>query len=145
MKNYITLFCVSLLVGISCSETRTIEDDLQGEWVYEREWFHSGTTFENPDTRGIMTFNEDETGLWLSDSGSNFGSEIEWDLQRDGAKIAITSIFPNGSETFESTMIYDLAQDGTEMFTFTSNKSYISWPDTLEEIVVFENIILTKK
>lgn len=145
MKNYITLFCFSLLIGISCSETRTIEDDLQGEWVYEREKFHSGTTFEDTDTRGIMTFNEDETGLWLSDSGSSFGNEIEWDLQRDGSKIAITRISPSGSEIFETTLIYDLVQDGVDMFTFTSNKSYISWPDTSVEIVVFENIILTKK
>ncbi len=62
MKNYITLFFFALLIGISCSKDRTIEDDLVGELIYERETFNSGSTFEDTDTRVIMTFNEDEAG-----------------------------------------------------------------------------------
>ncbi|MFT6334754.1 MAG: hypothetical protein ACI86M_002169 [Saprospiraceae bacterium] len=73
MKNYIKLLCLSLLIGFSCSEGRTVEDDLVGEWIYERETFSSESTFEDPDTRGVMTFNEDETGTWISDDGFNFG------------------------------------------------------------------------
>jgi hypothetical protein len=32
--------------------------------------FNSGSDLEDPDTRGIMTFNEGETGVWEDDNGS---------------------------------------------------------------------------
>ena len=145
MKNYIVLFCFSLLIGTSCSEVRTIEDDLVGEWVYEREIFNSSSTFEDPDTRGIMIFNEDETGRWLSDNGSNFSTEIEWDLQRMDSKISITKIIPDEFFGFSTSQIYDMKQSGEDSFTFTFEFSFNSSLDTFETIKRFDNILLTRK
>ena len=145
MKNYMTLFCFALLIGLSCSKTRTIEDDLVGEWIYERETFSSGAIFEDPDTRGIMTFNEDETGTWMSDNGSTFGSETEWDLQRMDSKISITRILPDQFSSFSTSQIYDLKQDGADSFTFTFQISFDNLLDSIEAFTRFENIILTRQ
>ncbi len=145
MKNYILLFCCSLFIGISCSENPSIEDDLVGEWIYERETFNSGSTFEDPDTRGFMVFNEDETGRWDSDNGSSFTSEIEWDLQRMDSKIAITRIFPDALSGFSTTQIYDIKQSGEDSFTFTFEFSFSSQLDTTPLTTRFENIILTRR
>ena len=87
MKNYFLLFCISLFIGISCSENKTVEDDLIGEWIYERETFFSGSTFEDSDVKGTMIFNKDETGIWESANGFSISNEIEWDLQRMDSKI----------------------------------------------------------
>ena len=145
MKNYITLLFFSLLIGFSCSEVRTIEDDLAGEWIYERETFSSGSTFEDPDTRGIMTFNEDETGTWVSENGFNLGTEIEWDLQRMDSKISITRVLPDEFLSFSTGRVYDLTQSGDDKFTFTFEFSFISILDSIESVTIFENIILIRK
>lgn len=145
MKIYITIFLVTLLIGISCSDNRTVEDDLAGEWVYERESFISSSTLEDPDTRGIMIFNSDETGTWISDNGSNFGTEIEWDLQRMDSKISITKIFPEQFGLFGFSQIYDINQSGEDNFTFTFEVKIESLIDSIESFSRFENIILTRK
>jgi hypothetical protein len=144
MKNYITLFFFALLIGISCSKENTIEDDLVGEWVYERETFISGSTFEDLDTRGVMTFNKDETGTWVSDNGFNFSNEIEWDLQRMDSKISITKIPPPEFSNFSISQIYELKQNGDNEFVFTF-EFYLSSLDSVPTLQRFENIILTRK
>lgn len=143
MKNYISLFCFSLLIVISCSEDRNIEDDLIGSWIYERESFNSGIPFEDPDTRGVMIFNEDETGSWESDNGFSFRTETEWDLQSLDTKISITRL-PGEFSNFSSTQIYDIKQSGENTFTFTYEFSFNSTQDTIPSITRFENIILTR-
>ncbi|MFT4535816.1 MAG: hypothetical protein ACJA1A_003010 [Saprospiraceae bacterium] len=155
MKNHITLFCFALLIGISCAKERTIADDLAGEWVYERETFSSSSIFEDSDTRGVMTFNEVETGTWVSDNGFNLGTEIEWDLQRMDTKISITQISSGQFSSFSANQIYEIEQNGDDGFTFSFHFSLINFivpTDTLtiisepfEPFTKFETIILTRK
>jgi len=145
MKKYFILFGFSLFISVSCSNSNSIEDNLVGEWIYERETFNSGSTFEDSDTRGIMIFNEDETGTWESDNDFNFGTDIEWDLQGMDTKISITRILPDEFSSFSTTQIYDLKQSGEDNFTLTFEFSFNSTQDTIPSITRFENIILTRK
>ena len=133
-----------ILSGISCNNSQSIEDDLLGTWIYERETFSSSSTFEDPDTRGIMTFNEDETGSWLSDNGSSLAQDIEWDFQRMETRISITKIFPGNLSGFSSSRVYSVTQDGEDSFTFRYELSFESQIDTFESFLSFENIILTR-
>lgn len=146
MKNYMLLFLFALLFGYSCSESNSIEDDLVGEWVYERETFISGVTFEDSDKRGIMIFNKDETGRWLSDSEFNIAENIEWDLQSMDTKIAITKKYPESFMFTETPQLYDLAKNNEDQFTFTYSYKFESFPDSLGgDFEIFENIILVRK
>ena len=144
MKNYFLLLCISLFVGISCSETRTLEDDLIGEWIYERETFNSSSSFEDPDTRGVMTFNKDETGTWVSDNGLSFAIDLEWDFQQMETKISITKNYSSQTSGFIFSRIYDITQTDEDSFTLRYELNFESQIDTIEPYVNFENIILTR-
>jgi len=145
MKNYFLLFLVAGFIAISCS-TDSIECDLVGEWVYERETFNSFSTFEDPDTRGIMVFNEDETGTWITNDGFEFGQDIEWDLQSNDSQIAITRKFSSEFQFPGNTQIYTINQSDQKNFTLKFELRIDDFLDSLNNsFVQFENIILTRK
>jgi len=146
IKNYILLLLFSAYFAFSCSKSEGIEGDLVGEWVYERETFNSNIIFIDPDTRGIITFYEDETGLWFSDDANNFSTLLEWDLQSNESEIAITRKFDTETLLPSTTRIYKLNQMDQNNFTltyeFTLDTIIDGEPTTLSQ---FENIILTRK
>jgi hypothetical protein len=145
MKNYASVLLFTFLFCVSCSKEKTIGDNLIGKWIYERETFSSNSTVEDPDTRGVMTFNEDETGSWISDNGFNFTTETEWDLQGMDSKILITKILPIEISSFGTSQIYDIKQNGEDELTFTFEVSFPSPVDSIASLVRFDNIILTRQ
>ncbi len=142
MRNYI---CILLIVisAISCGKEKTISEELVGDWFYERETFNSFSIFEDPDTEGFMSFSEDETGNWSQANGFQDFS-LEWDLQANDTKIAITRYLIDQPTIFPSTLIYDLQREDEDNFTFTFHIKVESPIDSLEEFEQFENIILTR-
>ena len=139
----ILLFFSIVVLAFSCSEEKTVGDELVGDWLYERETFNSFTTFEDPDTEGYMSFREDETGNWSAhETMLNFS--LEWDLQANDEKIAITKYIIGHQNVFPSTTIYDITRTSEDKFTFTFHFKTESVIDTIEPFEQFENIILTR-
>ncbi|MFT6334752.1 MAG: hypothetical protein ACI86M_002171 [Saprospiraceae bacterium] len=142
MKNCITLL-LFLLIGISCSKEITQEDKLIGEWIYERVFFSTSSSFSKNDTKGTMEFNENEKGVWVSESELVPKVNFEWDFQSSGSKLAITRLSTFESLLYDKTRIYSVS-DRSEN-TFTLNFQYsIPNIDTLLAMELFENIIFTR-
>ena len=140
---YLGLATFILLFASSCSKEKTISDELVGEWLYERETFRSSSTFEDQDTRGTMSFLEDETGRWTPVQGfSEF--DIEWDLQSNDTKISITKVLEGTTSSYNIGLVYDLNRNDEDSFTFTRHIKFESPIDSLEDFEQFENIILTR-
>jgi hypothetical protein len=137
------LFLLVIIITLSCGKEKTISDELVGEWFYERETFNSFSSFEDPDTQGIITLNEDETGNWSTSAGFlNF--DLEWDLQSNDSKIAITKSVLGQLNIFPYTTIYDLKRTDENYYTLTYHFKTESSIDTLEGFEQFENIIITR-
>lgn len=145
MKNGIILL-LFVMVSISCSSDKTISEELEGTWLYEREVFSSGTNFDDPDVRGVISLAADETGEWDSDSPDafNFGFDLEWDLQANDTKIALTRSFKTFTDTIFSTTIYTISRKDEDNFTFTHHIKHDSPIDSIEGFEIFENIILLR-
>lgn len=141
MRN-ILILVVFFLGG--CGQSDSIGDRLVGEYVYERETF-SGGTFEDFDTKGLMTFRKGETGSWISDSAILAGTspQFEWDLQGADTRIAITKTTLFLDDPLYTTKVYDLEEEENGVFRMTYFFELQSFQDTLQSIVRFENIILT--
>lgn len=131
------------MLCISCGKEKTISEELVGNWVYERETFNSFSSFEDPDVAGFINLREDETGDWTPSSGFlNF--DLEWDLQAEDQKIAITKSFPDFETPILITRVFDLTRNSEDSFTFRFHQKFESQVDTLEDFEQFENIILTR-
>lgn len=132
-----------LICFLSCGKEKTISDELVGDWLYERETFNSFSTFEDPDSEGYISFREDETGNWSTSSGFlNFS--LEWDLQSNDEKIAITKYGLELQILFPSMTLYDIKRTDEDNFTFTYHIKTESPIDTIEGFEHFENIILSR-
>ncbi|MDF1696638.1 MAG: hypothetical protein P1U56_12430 [Saprospiraceae bacterium] len=139
----ITWVLMIALISISCSKNKTISEELVGEWNYERETFNSFSTFEDPDIGGTMVFQDDETGLW-SQSNGVFDYDLEWDLQVNDEKIALTK-YPNTiGLSIPFTTIYDLTRIDEDNFRLRFHIKFDSPIDTIESFEQFENIILER-
>lgn len=140
MKNL--FFLLIILISISCGEDETLEDRLAGQWIYEREVTNSSTTFIDTDTSGVLILNIDETGMYVPDNIYSLSANIEWDLQLDNSKLAITKYF-GSNLPFTNTIIYDLEENdnGFELYFMIS----YSQGDTLPNIMNSEKITLTRE
>ena len=143
MKNYIPLLFLIIIIGNSCSEERTIEDGLIGDWIYERETFTAGSNYNDSDIIGVMTFNEDETGNWMRTSQINTNTSFEWDFQKMDTRISISKGLFFVSSASTSTRVYEVKQEGDDKFTFTY-EIYLNQLDTLPLLQEFEHIVLKK-
>ncbi|MEM9544971.1 MAG: hypothetical protein AAGA77_03315 [Bacteroidota bacterium] len=142
MKNYL-LFVLLVLVGLGCGKEKTISDELVGDWFYERETHISFSSFDDPDTEGFMSFNDDETGYWESSNGFQ-SFDLEWDLQMNDSKISITKYFVDQTALFPSNTIFDLTRENEDEFRLTFHLKFESPIDSIETLEQFENIILTR-
>lgn len=133
---------VIILLTCSCAKD-SIEDMIVGKWVYERETFNSLSTFEDPDVSGLITFLDDETGSYES----NFfqARDLEWDLQVMDSKISLTQYLPLfAGDLFTNTTIYDLDVKSNNEIILNYKVEFETISDTLESLVIFENLILTR-
>ncbi len=119
MKNHLTLLFFTLLIGVSCSKERTIEEDLIGDWIYERTYYKEGSTYNDTDTKGIITFNEDETGNWMRINILNINTPFEWDMQDMDRRIAISKNLNHVSSSQTNTKVYELRRNGIDQLTLT--------------------------
>ncbi len=143
MKKLFPFLLLTVIIS-SCSSDKTIEDELVGSWLYERETFNSFSTFEDPDVSGELILRLDETGTWKTDIGFT-SREIEWDLQMKDSKIAITKTFGDVFNNIALTTIYDITRNGEDDFTFTSHRKFTNNnSEPSEPFEQFENIILTR-
>lgn len=137
------LFLFIVVCMFSCAKEKTISEELVGDWFYERETFNSFSSFEDPDTEGYISFNEDETGNWNPSLGFlNFS--LEWDLQSNDEKISITKYALDPAFFFPSSTLYDMKKTDEDNFTFTFHIKTESSIDSLEGFEQFENIILSR-
>lgn len=142
MKKYLFFLSIAL-VSISCQKDKTITEELVGNWVYERETFNSFSTFEDPDTEGFINLNADETGEWTP-SNNILNFDLEWDLQDQDQKIAITKSIELVDNTILSTTVYDITRKSEDEFMFRFHQKFESQIDSIEDFEMFENIILTR-
>lgn len=138
-----SIYWFAIVVLFSCTKEETISDKLVGDWVYERETYNSFSSFEDPDTKGLITFRTDETGVWTS-SEEFFKFSLEWDFQQGNTKISVTKYPLNTAFLFPSTTIYDITASEDDSFTFTYHIMTESPVDSFPDFEQFENIILTR-
>jgi len=133
MKVVSTMLIVLLL--FSCSTEIDQEVELVGEWVYARELFHSQFDIINNDPQGILTMEDDGTGIW--DSQGFFDNyRIRWSILTD----TLIDIIPlPANEPQQAVRRFRLYRDDEDTYRFV-NRRELGGGD-----YIFESILVIRK
>ena len=143
MRNCIyILFAVFLC--LSCEESemvpveieKTLSENLIGNWRYKKN--QPPFSF-NSDVSGTMSFESDETGIKISDAGGN-RSHIEWDLQVNDTKIAISLYPEDDMNASGQNDLYDINFIDENSIQFYQYKEFL--PPVLGADTVITEIII---
>ncbi len=130
-----------IIFGSSCSKEESKEDVLIGDWLYTREYYKQESTYNDTDTKGVITFNEDETGIWMRTNILNTSTKFEWDLQQMDHRISISKGLNHITSSHTTTKVYEFWLSGDELTLTYEIYNWIPDPDVLVE---FEQITLKK-
>ena len=128
-------------MGLSCSKEVSKEENLIGDWIYSREYDKLESTYNDTDIKGIITFNEDETGNWMRTNIINTNTKFEWDLQQMDRRISISKGLNYITSSHTTTKVYEFWLSGDELTLTYEVYNFIPDPAVLVE---FEQIALKK-
>ena len=143
LKNIFSILVI-ILVLTSCSKEKTISEELVGNWLYERETNINFSATMDPNTLGDFHFDEIETGTWNQSNPITKKSAIQWKLQDNDTKLAITNLATGDPNFAVSTTVYDLVRVTENNFRLRlySNDQFMVEP--MEITTYFDNVVLMR-
>ena len=143
MRIYLSIILLTFFIT-SCQKDKLIEEELQGEWSYERSLSVTFNNLSDYDLNGTIIFNPNNVGFW-NDTKGEYNYNIEWYF--DEALQTIEIFKYDQDQNFELAEIvkFNLIKENNQTFIMEFQEEKPSVLDPEKVFVYFEKIELTRK
>ncbi len=139
---------LTIFLAYSCQGDKLIEEDLIGEWIYERELSSTFSNLLDRDIAGKIILSSEGTGSWDSDLilVGPVSLDVSFDLvwQFDENKKQVELIKTSTSSSAETLRTYTVQKLTANRINLIYENKIVNNFETINIIDEFENIFLTR-
>ena len=143
MRTFITIALITIFCT-SCQDEKILEEEIIGEWTYERELSPTFNNLLDYDESGTLSFNSDGTGIW-NDLTEEYNFSLTWHFDEALHSIEIAKFDKDQNLEFVENIKFIVTRQNDEILRLEFKEEIPSVLDTNQVIIHFEYITLTKK
>lgn len=143
MRIYLSIILLTFFIT-SCQKDKLIEEELQGEWSYERSLSVTFNNLSDYDLNGTIIFNPNNVGFW-NDTKGEYNYNIEWYFDEALQTIEIFKYDQDQNLELAEIVKFNLIKETDQTFIMEFQEEKPSVLDPEKVFVYFEKIELTRK